>query len=467
MTAQGWITATLCSVLSLSVLSGCHQPPYPNRDPLCARDLESGYRFDTLEPGPGNTDHNFICLTFSGGGTRAAAMSYGVLQALRDARVDSARQGSTRLLDEVDVISSVSGGSFTALSYAMQRDEFFNGRFKETFLYRNIQLHLLLNVFNPLNLLRLSSVMLDRIDIAADYYSEALFNEQTYGDLMKTNRRPYIVVNSTNMSTGGRLEFTQSDFDLLGSDLAAVPLGWAAAASSAFPFLLSPMRLKYHVNDASAQTIDALLDERGERKFHRRAEWAERLVQSEKPGEPPLDNVNATAHKYLYLLDGGLSDNLGLSHVLDSYLYEEINQRIDDRRIKRLVVIVVDAGTEPPENLESRRSAPGLFIVGYKTATISMENHSDALVARLHDLMSDRCAGSPQADTSESDRVALYLIHLSFHGVDDFDRRRRLLSLPTSFALPDDDVDELIELGGELLRDNADYQRLLDDLGAE
>ena len=55
-----------------------------------------------------------IVLALSGGGTRAAALSYGVLQELRDTSIG---QGETtrRLLDEVDTISSVSGGSFTWL----------------------------------------------------------------------------------------------------------------------------------------------------------------------------------------------------------------------------------------------------------------------------------------------------------------------------------------------------------------
>jgi NTE family protein len=54
-------------------------------------------------------------LSFSGGGTRAAALAYGVLQHL--ARTPIA--GGRSLLDEVDVISSVSGGSFTAAFFAL------------------------------------------------------------------------------------------------------------------------------------------------------------------------------------------------------------------------------------------------------------------------------------------------------------------------------------------------------------
>ena len=50
-----------------------------------------------------------LILAFSGGRTRAAALAYGVLQELRDTPV-VANGRETSMLDEIDVISSVSGG---------------------------------------------------------------------------------------------------------------------------------------------------------------------------------------------------------------------------------------------------------------------------------------------------------------------------------------------------------------------
>ena len=52
-----------------------------------------------------------VGLAFSGGGTRAAAFSFGVLKAL--AKADEPG-GTTPLLHDVDLISGVSGGSITA-----------------------------------------------------------------------------------------------------------------------------------------------------------------------------------------------------------------------------------------------------------------------------------------------------------------------------------------------------------------
>ena len=97
----------------------------------------AGYRFDTLDPGERNSDSLFVCLMFSGGGTRAAALSYGVMEALRD-KVIQVDGREKRLLDEVDCISSVSGGSFTAAYYGLYRERLFED-FRVRFLERDVQ----------------------------------------------------------------------------------------------------------------------------------------------------------------------------------------------------------------------------------------------------------------------------------------------------------------------------------------
>jgi hypothetical protein len=50
--------------------------------PLERYDSDVGCRFESLRPGENNTDELFVVLAFSGGGTRAAAFSYGALEGL-------------------------------------------------------------------------------------------------------------------------------------------------------------------------------------------------------------------------------------------------------------------------------------------------------------------------------------------------------------------------------------------------
>src|SRR5450631_516970 len=99
------------AVLACALLTACASFA-PVNPPLARYAPDAGYRFERLEKGD-NSDELFVIVTFSGGGTRAAALAYGVLEALRDTAIQW-RGRTLALLDEVDVISSISGGSFPA-----------------------------------------------------------------------------------------------------------------------------------------------------------------------------------------------------------------------------------------------------------------------------------------------------------------------------------------------------------------
>ena len=198
-----------------------------------------------------------IVLAFSGGGTRAAALSYGVLEELRrtEVTVDGRHR---RLLDEVDLISGVSGGSFTALSYALYGESLFD-EYETRFLKRDVQGALIARTFNPLNWPKLVGGSYGRSELAADYYDEILFEGATFGSLLD-KPTPMVIVTGTDISTGARLAFAQSDFDLLCSDLRKVPLARAAAASSAVPIVLSPVTFNNYGGTCSYQYMDLLAD---------------------------------------------------------------------------------------------------------------------------------------------------------------------------------------------------------------
>src|SRR5436190_12135441 len=234
-------------ILPAVLLAGCAH--YPVNARLTHAAPETGYRFTNLSH-TNDSDSLFVMLAFSGGGTRAAALSYGVLEELAKTWIIwEGRRG--RLLDEVDLISSVSAGSFTAAYYGLYGDRIFRD-FESTFLKRNIQGRLLGPYFSPINWFRLASPKFSRIDLAAEYYDRHLFGGHTFGDLSTQGKRPFLMINATDMSLGARFEFTQDQFDLLCSDLAQFPLGRAVAASSAFPILLSPVTLRNYAGSCDS-----------------------------------------------------------------------------------------------------------------------------------------------------------------------------------------------------------------------
>jgi NTE family protein len=444
---------------------------YPLNDELKKYDGADGYRFGRFVADADNTDSLFVCLAFSGGGTRAAALSYGVLKKLAAIKIEwEGKQKS--LLDEVDCISSVSGGSFTAAYYALFRGRVFT-EFPDKFLYRNIQKELVSQLFNPINLARILSPYFGRIDLAAELYHDSVFEKKTFGELLASNRRPYLILNATNLALGERFEFTQDQFDVLGSDLAGYPIARAVAASSAFPFLLSPVSLKNQPKPENYQTPlefkNALQDfERNRRRY----EWANNQLLYE-------DKEN---HPFVHLMDGGLADNLGVRFISDSFRRGTIRELINNDKIKRLVIIIVNAGTEPPEDLDKRESPPGLGTVAYKVATISMDNYTFETVEMMKELRNarlqsqraiDDCQGILKKACPSAKPLARlaggglepFVVDINFHSLaENRQRRTYFLSLPTSFNLERQQVDDLVSVGAELLEKSPEFRNFMDSL---
>src|SRR3990170_6508469 len=144
----------------------------PGNPPLAKYAPDTGYRFERLDQGD-NSDELFVIVSFSGGGTRAAALAYGVLEALRDT-VIAWRGRRVSLLDEVDVISSISGGSFPAAYYALRGGKIFD-EFQDRFLYRRVQSDLIGQVLSPANWLKLAAPAYRRRDLAAEFYDREVF----------------------------------------------------------------------------------------------------------------------------------------------------------------------------------------------------------------------------------------------------------------------------------------------------
>src|SRR5690242_15297954 len=96
--------------------------------------LEASARPDPVDIIPSDDDV-LIALSFSGGGTRAAAFSHGVLTEMDTARP---RGGGRSLLDRVDFVSGVSGGSITAAYFGLKKRAALED-FRERFLLRDAE----------------------------------------------------------------------------------------------------------------------------------------------------------------------------------------------------------------------------------------------------------------------------------------------------------------------------------------
>ena len=128
-------TLTGLLAIALVAISGCATRPV--NPPIAQATLNAGYTYQARQKFARDQE-NLIILAFSGGGTRAASFSYGVLEFLRRTEVVDAKGNKARLLDAVDVITGVSGGSFTALAYGLYGDKLF-ADYEQRFLKRDVQ----------------------------------------------------------------------------------------------------------------------------------------------------------------------------------------------------------------------------------------------------------------------------------------------------------------------------------------
>jgi len=443
------LLARICGLLG-SVALGCASSLATNV-PITRVDDIQRYDAAAVEQ---NRDIGDVALliAFSGGGTRAAALAYGVMLELRDTPVRI--QGEPRrLLDEIDVITSVSGGSFTAAYYGLHGDRLFED-FEERFLRRKVETGILLRLLLPYNWIRLLSPGFDRTSIATDYYDAEIFDGATYRDLLHA-RGPLIHINSTNISAETRFTFNQTYFDLICSDLGPVHVAKAVTASSAVPVVFPAVILENFAGRCDLEEPGWVAEALQARKANPRRYHIARELRS---------YTDRKQHPYLHLVDGGIADNLGVRAPLDAVVVGGgIWQRLAElgvRPPRHLAFIVVNAGTDPARPYRfSPRPPPVAELVGAI---------SDTQIHRFNFETMALLESSMQAVSGSSARrgaqVQPHLIQLAAYEIEDPDERRFFNQVPTALQLDDATVDRLIALGRKLLRESPDYRALVEAL---
>ena len=191
------------SPLLLILLGACASRPV--NPPITQTDPRAGYRLETRQAEVKNKD-NLVILAFSGGGTRAAAFSDGALEFLRRTEIEGAGGKRVRLLDEVDAITGVSGGSFTALAYGLYGERLF-AEYEQRFLNgRPGRAHC------PLpESIQLGPPVVDRLGSLRTRGRAVRRNPVPPCDLWRyADKGPLILVSATDISTGSRFSFNQS-----------------------------------------------------------------------------------------------------------------------------------------------------------------------------------------------------------------------------------------------------------------
>ncbi|MCO5123952.1 MAG: patatin-like phospholipase family protein, partial [Rhizobacter sp.] len=337
-----------CIALALAwMLSACTSYGVVKNTPITTAPASHPYGIKDWQKSANNSGDLWLMLAFSGGGTRAAALSYGVLKALRDTTFQLHGR-PVRLLDEVDLISSVSGGSFTAAFYGLHGEAIF-AEFEGTFLRRDIQTSLIDLVLNPFMWFGSTG----RTEWAINYYEDNIFHGATFADMVRPDR-PFILINASDLGYGVRFSFIQEYFGLLCSDLSTFPVARAVAASSAVPLLFNPVVVQNYA-DCNPDATGWL-------------QAARQRAAGQAQATQLLDRVatylDKDKRKYAHFVDGGITDNLGLRAILDivnvqgglDALFEALKVNAP----RHIVIISVNAATDPEPDMDRSNKQPTL-----------------------------------------------------------------------------------------------------------
>ena len=254
-----------------------------------------------------------------------------------------------------------------------------------------------------------------RIDILESYLDEKVFHKKTYADLIAVdepgrNRRPYVLLNAADMSSGSVFSFNQDQFDLICADLSQLKIADAVAASAAFPVALSALTIRNRAPCAAQRQAPATARHRLDLEPQRArcpSAWpmtspprrmqgvsypaAENLARFRR-GTVALGYLNRDGKDdYIQLLDGGIADNMGLTVPLTlltspgespSFLNWANTGKAD-----KLLLLVVNARSQSENDFGSRARPPGAC-----RHPADHDRHAD----RCHQLPAsrqDRCRG--------------------------------------------------------------------------
>jgi len=369
-----------------------------------------------------DNDGVFVGIAMSGGGSRSANFSAACLFQFEQ----------LGLLQKADYLSSVSGGSLTAAYYCLSTDREWRPRNVQRRLAHSFATDILINNLLPWNFLVLAFTDWDRSDLLADTLRKNLFSrdgkELTFADLRPN--RPRLLINATDLQTGKPFVFSNESFDKLGSDLGSYPIAHAVAASAAVPVLL------HHVT---------------------------------------VRDYSTAFKQYRHLIDGGVTDNLGIRTLTDLY-----NGQIEAAKRagapnpypRGAVFLVLDARTEFDAKLSDKADiglAETLATGAGLTSTVLINRASSATLSDIivEHSPEDVTAGTLRRQKKEletkghlqlkdSEGRPVYVVHLALSRMDDMQDlpfasfRERVNSIATYFNISDTEAYHLYQ-AAELL----------------
>ncbi|MDC9701296.1 MAG: patatin-like phospholipase family protein [Alphaproteobacteria bacterium] len=457
--------------LSLLLTSGCISSPQTPllvfSTPLTGKQEIASLSLQNIKLNENND--TLIMVSFSGGGTRAAAFAHGVMKGMMEQKMEV--NGKERpVINKVRAISGVSGGAVAAAYFGLYGKEGIKN-FRENFLLRDAEEDLHTSAFNPLNLLRASRGGVNNSSEFGFWLDNNLFFGATMADVLKSEEgKPMIMIHASDILNRTPFFFSLLNFTSFCADLRSYPLSQAVAASSAFPLAFRPALVKTFPSECRQDT-KKIINERT-----RKGDIGENLHALFKS----MDFYSRKGGELIHLFDGGIVDNLALHQFLFELSYsEEPYQPLTSEaiiKLRNLIVFSVNASRRTPEEgfaLNGFKKGQFLFEVSISASLNSNSRTSFDLLKKVliiwkKNLIKYRCSlpsseikrvrGTMKGWDCKDLNIKITQINTEPLRMED---QRRFDRVPTSFVLLPEDIDFLIWAGQTSLNINPIFKELI------
>jgi NTE family protein len=283
-----------------------------------------------------------------------------------------------------------------------------------------------------------------------------IFHGATLGDLA-SGKGPAVDILATDSNDGIDFPFVPGQFALICSDFEKFPLARAVAASAAFPGALTPVILKNYAGECAykepAWMTSALAKPDPTSRVYYKALMTKTYLDPEtKP--------------YIHLIDGGVSDNLGVRNIVETIAaMGGIRGIMEKQKItgdRKLVFIIVDAQTQESKRWRLVDKIPGLGAILGASSTIMINKYNFETIDLLRRYAEE---WTREIDTDGKKNIEIYIVHVSFDSLPDKAEREYFQDIPTALTLPEKQVDKLRKVAGKLLYAQEPFTRLVKDLG--
>jgi NTE family protein len=468
-------------LVALALLSGCGTKPtdYP---------LSPGQANQPQAPLDASPDHPLVVLTFSGGGSRAAALAAAVVDRLNKLHYTTASE-TRPLAADIAVVSSVSGGSVYAADLGL------NGPAHAASFMQRVQDFdgigwLTRRALNPFTWLSLQFEGDTRIDVLQEMIEELLRTKATMAALNGPGKQ-LTLLNATDMVAGQVFTFDRGTLDDVCMDYDQVPVSLGVTASAAFPIAFTPVLLR---NDSWLAAGCP-----GQRNAHlpyrvplqvaggsyvnletyRTARYRQSLRN--EPVREQSSNADVPPYRtpaYLRLVDGGVADNSGLTSLRRSLLAvdapADIGRLAAQGKLRHLVVIAVNARSEPKSPLDASAEYTSALTMANSISGILVDSASSNSAAVFQDFIKqltddrDRLVSEGQTQAN----FAVYPISIDFDQLPNAteaerQEQQRVKSIATSWTLRPGDVALLDRVAGALLWRHPCFRMLVADIGLQ